>query len=135
MTPIIIVVTIAAGFGVGVLAALFGVGGGLLMVPFLVLVLEKSQHVAEGTSLAVIVPTAIVGVIAHSRRGYVSVRSAGLLAIGGVLGAIGGARIAIATPAETLQMIFGIFVIVMGLRFVYQGIKARRVSSEQSGDR
>lgn len=125
MTLTLILITVAAGFGVGVLAALFGVGGGLLIVPYLVFVLERGQHVAEGTSLAVIVPTAIVGVIAHSRRGYVSMRTAGLLAIGGVLGAIAGARAAIATPGETLQTIFGIFVIVMGLRFVYQGMRSR----------
>ncbi|MGH2736650.1 MAG: TSUP family transporter, partial [Actinomycetota bacterium] len=46
----------SAGLGVGLLSALFGVGGGLVMVPFMTLVLDESQHLAEGTSLLVIVP-------------------------------------------------------------------------------
>ena len=116
-------ITTLAGFGVGVLAALFGVGGGLLMVPFMVLVLERGQHLAEGTSLAVIVPTAIVGVIAHSKRGYVSMRSAAQMALGGIVGAVIGARLALATPAETLELVFGLFVIAIGIRFVWQGVR------------
>ena len=51
---------------------MFGVGGGVIMVPYMVTFLDKTQHVAEGTSLMVIVPTAIAGVIAHNKRGYVS---------------------------------------------------------------
>ena len=121
MSAALIILTISAGVVVGVLAALFGVGGGLLMVPFMVLVLEKTQHVAEGTSLAVIVPTAIVAVIAHSRRGYVSMRSAALLAVGGVGGAVVGAKMALALPASTLELIFGLVVIAIGARFIYQG--------------
>jgi uncharacterized membrane protein YfcA len=133
MTVTLALVTIAAGFGVGILAALFGVGGGLLMVPFMVLVLEKTQHLAEGTSLAVIVPTAIVGVIAHMKRGYVSLRDALWLALGGIGGAVIGARLALATPADTLETIFGVFVIAIGVRFVVQGVKTSR--SSPSGDR
>ncbi|MGH8573566.1 MAG: TSUP family transporter, partial [Gammaproteobacteria bacterium] len=60
-----------AGIGVGVFSALFGVGGGIIMVPFMTLVLDKGQHLAEGTSLLVIVPTAIVGALAHRRAGYI----------------------------------------------------------------
>ena len=123
MTPALVALTIAAGLVVGILAALFGVGGGLLMVPFMVLVLGETQHVAEGTSLAVIVPTAVAGVIAHSRRGYVSMGSAALLALGGVGGAVIGAKAALALPASTLEVIFGVVVIAIGLRFVYEGLQ------------
>lgn len=131
MSAVLALVTIAAGFGVGVLAALFGVGGGLLMVPFMVLVLERSQHLAEGTSLAVIVPTAIVGVMAHMKRGYVSLRDALWLAAGGIGGAVAGARIALATPAQTLEVIFGCFVLAIGLRFVVQGVRAGRAEDRR----
>ncbi len=118
------VITIAAGFGVGVLAALFGVGGGLLMVPFMVLVLERTQHVAEGTSLLVIVPTAVVGVIAHARRGLIEWQSVGYLALGGIVGAVFGALIALRVPARTLEFVFGFVVIAIGARFVVQGVTA-----------
>ena len=125
MTFAFVAVTVAAGLGVGILAALFGVGGGLLMVPYIVFFLERTQHVAEGTSLAVIVPTAIVGVISHSRRGYVSWKTALLLATGGVFGAVVGARVALETPGELLEALFGVFVICVGIRFITQGLRNR----------
>jgi len=119
---------VAFGIVVGLLSALFGIGGGLVMVPFIVLVLEGDQHLAEGTSLLVIVPTAIAGVIAHARRGYVDFRAAGLLAVGGVFGAYAGARIALATEQEALQTAFAIFLVVMGARLIRDGYRSREPS-------
>jgi uncharacterized protein len=113
------------GVAVGVMSAMFGVGGGVLMVPFLVLVLEVTQHAAEGTSLLVIVPTAIAGVIAHRKRGYVLFRPALLIAILGTVGAFLGARLALAIDASSLQRIFGVFVIVVGVRLFVQGRSSR----------
>jgi uncharacterized membrane protein YfcA len=104
------------------LAALLGVGGGLLMVPFMVLVLERTQHVAEGTSLLVIIPTAMVGAFAHYMRGYVSLSSAGLLGVGGVVGAVAGALLALGTSAPILKFLFGLIVIAVGIRFIFQGL-------------
>ena len=117
----VILGTAAFGIGVGVLSAMFGIGGGIAMVPFMVLLLERSQHLAEGTSLLVIVPTAIAGVIAHRKRGYVSFRLAGTLAIGGVVGAFLGARVALSIDADILENVFAIFLIVMGLRIILEG--------------
>ena len=126
MSPGLIAGVVAAGLVVGVMAALFGVGGGLLMVPFMVLFLDKGQHLAEGTSLLVIVPTAIVGVIAHSKRGFVDLPAAGRMALGGVAGAVVGARVALGISGEVLETVFGGFVIAIGIRFVLQGLGARR---------
>ena len=125
MSAGLIGLTVVAGLAVGVLSAFFGVGGGLLMVPYMVLVLGVSQHSAEGTSLLVIVPTAISGVIAHNRHGLVSFSSALWLGAGGVLGAIVGARFALGTSGDTLRLLFGVLVILVGLRFVYQGFKVK----------
>lgn len=118
-----IALVIMAGVAVGCLSAMFGVGGGVLMVPFMVLMLDKSQHLAEGTSLLVIVPTAVVGVVVHRRSGFVSFRHGSLLALGGIGGAWVGAMVALQVPAETLQMVFGAFMAVIGLRTVRHGIK------------
>lgn len=123
MSPELIVVTAVAGLIVGVTSAFFGVGGGLLMVPFMVLALGETQHVAEGTSLLVIVPTAVVGVIAHRKRGFVDFRSAVWLGLGGVAGAIVGARVALGTAGSLLRTLFGVLVVIVGVHFVYQGIK------------
>jgi uncharacterized protein len=115
----------AAGVAVGVLSAMFGVGGGILMVPFMVLVLDRGQHLAEGTSLLVIVATAIVGSIGHAKRGYVSFRSAVLLAAGGITGAIAGAAIALGTSADILKRLFAIVVIYSGIMLVRKGWAGR----------
>lgn len=122
--PVAIGVT-AFGVAVGVLSALFGIGGGLVMVPFMVLLLDGSQHLAEGTSLLVIVPTAIAGVIAHTKRGFVDFRAAAWLAAGGVIGAFLGARIALASAGPTLQIYFAVFLVLMGARLIRDGFKDR----------
>jgi uncharacterized membrane protein YfcA len=120
---------VTAGVVVGVLSALFGVGGGILMVPFITLALDESQHLAEGTSLLVIVPTAIAGVVAHNRRGFVSFRHAALLALGGVGGAALGAWLALRLDADVLQKLFGAFVLVMGARLIVSGARDARTAN------
>jgi uncharacterized membrane protein YfcA len=123
MTAELIVVTIVAGVMVGVMSGFLGVGGGLLMVPFMVLVLGVTQHIAEGTSLLVIVPTAIAGVIVHNKKGLVDFRSALWLGGGGIAGAVVGARIALGTAGDSLRTLFGALVIVVGVRFIQQGLR------------
>ena len=124
---------VAFGVLVGGLSALFGIGGGVVMVPFIVLLLGGDQHVAEGTSLLVIVPTAIAGVIAHARRGFVDFRSAAWLAVGGVVGAFVGARVALASSNETLEAVFAGFLVLMGARLLAQS--ATGSSGEAKPDR
>jgi uncharacterized membrane protein YfcA len=119
-----LVLAAAAGLLVGILSALFGVGGGILMVPFMVLVLEEGQHLAEGTSLLVIIATAIVGTYGHSKRGYVTFRSAALLAAGGVGGGVLGALLALETPGDTLKSLFAVLVIFSGVRLILKSLKA-----------
>jgi uncharacterized membrane protein YfcA len=119
-------IVVLGGFVGGTLSALLGIGGGLFLVPFLVLGLGEGQHIAQGTSLLVIVPTAIVGVIAHHRREYVSFKSAFLLAIGGLPGAWLGAWLALRLSASVLQSVFGVFMVLMGVRLSLAGRRALR---------
>lgn len=131
MSPELIALVIAAGVATGVLSALFGVGGGLVMVPFMVIFLGRSQHVAEGTSLLVIFPTAIVGVVSHVRNDYVFFRHARLVGVGGMAGAWAGAEAALRFDADALTRIFAVFVLVMGLRTAYQGAGSMRAAREK----
>ena len=117
------VLVLVTGVAVGALSALLGVGGGVLMVPFMTLALGYGQHASEGTALLVIVPTAVAGVVAHRRRGYVDFRVAALLAAGGVLGAAAGARLALEIPGESLELAFGIFLVAVGARMVLRGLR------------
>lgn len=123
VSPELGLLVVGAGVLVGVLSALFGVGGGILMVPFMVLALDRGQHVAEGTSLLVIVPTAVAGVLAHRKHGYVSFRHAALLALGGMAGAYTGAALALGLSGQTLQVAFGALMAFTGVRTVAQGLK------------
>jgi uncharacterized protein len=125
MTGPEIALTIAAGVAAGGLSAALGVGGGVMMVPFILLVLGEGQHLAEGTSLLVIVPTAIAGVYIHAKRGFVDFRAAAVLGFLGVVGSFAGAKLALALDADVLTILFGILVIVVGLDMIRRGIKER----------
>lgn len=115
----------------GLVSALLGIGGGLLLVPFMVLALGFEQHLAQGTSLAVIIPTAMVGAVAHHRRGFVEFRPAVLMVGGGIAGVYAGSQIALGIDGGTLRAIFGVVVVVLGIRMVAQGVQAERSGARQ----
>jgi uncharacterized membrane protein YfcA len=116
---------VAFGVLVGVVSALFGVGGGIVMIPFMVLVLGTPQQIAEGTSLLVIIPVSLVGFLAHRRERFGSIRHAALLGLGGMCGSVAGASIALSLSGYVLQMFFGVLVIVVGVLLIIQGITIR----------
>jgi uncharacterized membrane protein YfcA len=96
------------GFVGGVLAGLFGVGGGILFVPTLVLVLGLTQVHAEATSLLAILPTVIVGTWRQRRHGNVDLRAGLLVGIASIAGVEGGVQIAKALPEDTLRRLFAV---------------------------
>ena len=100
----------------GIASGLFGIGGGVIMVPILGLLLGFSQHRAQGTSLvALIPPTGILAVMAYSKAGYVSWQT-GLLLIPGVfLGGILGGNIARRIPAARMRRIFAVLMFLLGI--------------------
>lgn len=125
MTILLAVVTALVGILVGIFSALFGVGGGIVMVPFMVLVLGLTQHVSEGTSLLVIVPTALAGVLAHRKRGYVDGKTVALLAAGGVVGAVLGALLGLELSGQLLRQLFAVLVAFVGIRLIVEGSRSR----------
>jgi len=103
---------IILGFVAGTIAAALGVGGGVIYVPALVVIFAFDQHIAQGTSLAVILPTAVVATAAHARLGNVQWRLALPIAIAGILGAFFGAWVALNLDPDLLQRLFGIFLLI-----------------------
>src|SRR5687768_8479044 len=101
-----ILALLAIGLAAGMLAGLLGVGGGIVMVPAMVLFIGFDQHVAQGTSLLVIIPAAALGSFTHHRHGRLALRDAAALAAGGVLGALLGSVIALSLDEELLQRLF-----------------------------
>jgi uncharacterized protein len=100
---------VLGGFA-GVLAGMFGVGGGILFVPVLV-GLGLSQHDATGTSLLAILPTVVAGTWRQSRYGNVRWRDAAVLGVASVGAAQGGAFLAEALPAHILRKLFAVLVL------------------------
>jgi uncharacterized membrane protein YfcA len=116
---------VAFGFLTGGAAGLLGVGGGIMMVPFLTLVAGVSQHAAQATSLLVVLPTAIVATIVLHRKG---IGDAGLALRFGALGAVGGiagALLALALPSHLLRLVFALFLAAVAVRLVRDGVTAR----------
>lgn len=110
----LVVIGLAAGF----LAGLLGVGGGIVMVPAMVLLLGFDQHVAQGTSLLVIIPAALTGSFTHHRRGRLVLRDAALLAAGGVIGAVIGSVLALSVEETTLRRLFAAFLLISAVRIL-----------------
>jgi hypothetical protein len=105
------------GLGSGVLSGIFGIGGGLVIVPFLVLLMGMTIRQAAGTSLAaLLLPVGIFGALEYFRAGQVDVRVAIVLALGLVVGVYFGARLALMLPPELVQRAFGVLLIVVGVR-------------------
>jgi uncharacterized membrane protein YfcA len=120
---LLLLVLAAFGLGTGAAAGLLGVGGGILMVPFLTLAVGLSQHEAEATSLVVVLPTALAASLALRRRG---VGDLGLALRFGVVGAVGGlvgALLALALPASALRVVFSLFLALVGVRLVRDGVR------------
>ena len=116
--------TLAALLGIGLaagfLAGLLGIGGGVVIVPALVLLLGFDQHVAQGTSLLVIIPAAAAGSLTHYRRGRLNVRDAAFVAAGGIFGAIVGSLSALSIDDQLLQRLFALLLIGVAIRMALQ---------------
>jgi uncharacterized protein len=110
----------ALGALAGVLAGLFGVGGGILFVPTLALVLGLTQHHAAASSLLAILPTAVVGTWRQSRYGNVDLRAAGWIGGGSALGAFLGVFLAESLPEHLLRRLFGILLLVTAVQLVWR---------------
>ncbi len=111
-------VLIIIGFIAGILAGMFGIGGGAIIVPALMGTLAFSIHQASGTSLAaLLLPVGIFAVISYYRKGYLSIPRALMVSLGLFLGSWFGANIALGLDVLTLQRIYGVFLLYVVWRF------------------
>ena len=98
---------------------MLGVGGGIILVPILILLMNLDPHQAIGTSLAIIIPTVLVGAYTHYQLGNVNVLLAIIIAIGAVIGAVLGAHVAEALPSLYLKKIFGVLLLVIAIKMMF----------------
>src|SRR5262245_63102829 len=109
-----------AGLLAGFPGGLFGVGGGIILVPMLTAFFALSQHQAHGTSLAAIGATAIAGLVVYGLNGNVAWLPAGLLALASVPAANLGARLAARTSRERLTLAFALFIVIVAARILWR---------------
>lgn len=110
-------IALVGGFA-GIMSGLLGVGGGIVMVPLLVLVIGLSQHQAHATSLAAVIPIAAVGALTYAFEGEIDVGYAALFAVGSLVGAPVGASVMSRMSESRLRVVFGALVIAMGVFLV-----------------
>jgi len=111
---------VAIGLASGFLAGLFGVGGGILMVPALTLLLGVDQRLAHGTSLTAIIPMALVGVTGYALGDSVDWLAAALLTLGAAGGAVLGTAALHRLPERALRLAFAAFLILTAVRMFFE---------------
>jgi len=119
------VLAVVLGLAAGVLAGMFGVGGGILFVPTLI-ALGLNQHEAIGTSLLAVVPTVLAGTWRQSRYGNVRWRAAAIIGVAAAASAQGGVALAEALPASTLRRLFAGLLVLVAVQVAW---RARRRES------
>ena len=116
----VILICLIIGLCAGVLSGLIGIGGGIIIIPALVLLLGFSQHEAQGTTLALMVPP--VGILAawiYYKHGYVNLPVAGFICIGFLFGGLIGAKFATGITGTILQKVFGTALLFISLKMIF----------------
>jgi hypothetical protein len=107
------------GLAAGVVSGLFGVGGAIVIIPGLVLLAKLPQHTAHGTSLAaLLLPVGILGALEYYKRGQVNIPYAAVVAVGLLIGAYFGARLAGNMSDVMLRKAFGVFLLLVSVRLL-----------------
>lgn len=108
------------GLTAGIISGLIGVGGGIIIIPALIFLFGFSQHQAQGTTLALLVPP--IGLLAawtYYQHGYVDLKVAGLICAGFFLGGLFGAKMAVGLSNTVLERVFGIALLLISLKMIF----------------
>lgn len=119
MSTSVILLLIAIGLATGIVAGLLGIGGAIIMIPALVFLLGMSQHMAQGTSLAVMLPP--IGLIAafnYYKAGQVNFRFALIIAAAFIVGSYFGSKLAISLPEPVVKKIFGVLLLFVAVKML-----------------
>ncbi len=119
MTTIQLIIVLLIGLTAGLVSGALGVGGGIIIIPSLIFFLGFSQHMAQGTSLAILLlPTGILAVMQYYKGGYVDFKVAFILMLLFVIGAYLGSIISVNIPDKMLRKIFGIFMLLVSIKMI-----------------
>jgi len=113
-------VLIVIGLLAGVLSGLLGIGGGILMVPLLIMLLGLTQHQAQGTTLfAMLPPIGILAAMNYYKEGFVKWEYAVVIALTFVVGGYFGSKLAISLPDQTVRRVFGVIMLIGAIKLIF----------------
>jgi uncharacterized membrane protein YfcA len=126
---------LALGVSAGILSGMFGIGGGLVIVPVLILLLGYDPKTAVGTSLfALLLPTGLLGVLEYWRRGEMKPIPGFLIAVGLFSGAYFGARLTASMSASSMKRAYAVFLIVVAIYFLWTSTPEQKTVPTAVGD-
>jgi uncharacterized membrane protein YfcA len=132
-SPDLIALAALAGVAAGILAGLFGVGGGIVFVPTFVFLFAFDQLDAQATSLAAIIPVALIGAWRQSGEGQVDWRAAALMGGGAAIGVLLGAEVAIRLDDEVLTRAFGAVLLLVGGEMLVRSVRRLKAARATPG--
>jgi uncharacterized membrane protein YfcA len=115
-----ILIVLVIGAFAGAFGGFIGIGGGLIVVPCLVYFIGMSQHTAQGTSLAMMLPPiGAMAVYNYYKQGQVDFKVAAILSVSFIAGSFFGSKIALALSADQIKKAFGVIIILLGIKMVF----------------
>lgn len=120
MTITILLLLLLVGLASGFLSGLIGIGGGIIIVPALVLLLGFSQKMAQGTSLGILLlPVGILAVLQYYKQGYLNVNYVLIMAAAFVLGSFLGSKLALSVSDEKMKKVFALVLLLISLKMLF----------------
>ncbi|MDP7567013.1 MAG: TSUP family transporter [Flavobacteriales bacterium] len=114
------VVLIIIGLLAGILSGLVGVGGGIIMIPLLIILLGLTQHQAQGTALfAMLPPIGILAAMNYFKQGFVKWEYAVVIALTFVIGGYFGSKLSLSLPPQTVRRVFGVVMLIGGFKLIF----------------
>ena len=114
------IILIVIGLLAGILSGLVGVGGGILMIPLLIMFLGLTQHQAQGTALfAMLPPIGILAAMNYYKEGFVKWEYAVVMALAFVVGGYFGSKLSISLPAQTVRRVFGVIMLIGAIKLIF----------------
>ncbi|HXS37994.1 MAG TPA: sulfite exporter TauE/SafE family protein [Flavipsychrobacter sp.] len=111
---------LVVGLVAGALSSFVGIGGGTVVVPALVFLFAMNQKMAQGTSLAMLLPPiGILGVYNYYKQGYVDLRVAGILCIAFVVGSYFGSKVVLEMDMSVIKKLFAVFLILIAIKYLF----------------
>ncbi|MGN6477920.1 MAG: sulfite exporter TauE/SafE family protein [Flavipsychrobacter sp.] len=120
MTPQTIIVLLLVGLVAGMLSSMVGIGGGVVIVPSLVLILGMSQKLAQGTSLAMMLPPiGVLAVMNYYKQGFVDFKVGALLCLTFVIGSYFGSKLVLGLDTALVKKIFAVFLMIVAVKYFF----------------